>query len=205
MMPGVGTTCAFTFTPRFVSLNGVYRVSAETTFDDAIASNVDFVGKLYTLAGLSSTDFATDYTGYKHDAVAVLESVIDTSVVMYVPESVFATVPDPTVREYYPLVMVVDLGVQRNTQMVLPLINQVKDQIQATLGSTDPVSVITDPTKKVYLTDAEYEILVTARDANIQVLAPLSVQLKAAQDQITLLAAKVAAYEDLIKNLPAAQ
>jgi hypothetical protein len=198
MIPSAGTTCLFTFITKFSTINGVYQVTASTTFTNAIASGISFVDNLYTPAGLSVNDYNTDYSTYTNDAVCVLQSVTDPSVVYYVPESIFQTVPDPTINEYYNLILVVRLGVQQNTQAVFPLIDAVKDLVQASLGTTDPVRIMTNPGNKVYLTDTQYAALVAERASNIQVLSPLSVQLKAEQDRNTYLASKVAYYEALI-------
>ena len=201
MIPEVGATCKFTFTSNFATLNGVYRIRAETTFQDALISGIDFVQNLYVPAGLQQSDFTVDYSNYLPDRVAVLESVLDSSVVYYTPESIFLTYPDPTIKEYLPLILVVNLGVQKNTQVIYPLLDQIKDLIQSSLGTTDPLRVVTNPQNKVYLTDDEYNTLVIARQANIQTLIPLSVQLKKANDDKILLAAKCAAYEELIAQL----
>jgi hypothetical protein len=198
IVPSVGTTCAFVFTSRFTILDGVYKVRAEVTFTNAISSGVDFVENLYTPVGLSSGDFSTDYASYTKDRVLVLEAVADSTKVFYIPESLFAKVPDPTIKEYYSLIMVVNLGVHKNTQVVIPLIDSIKDTVQASLGVTDPVYVATNPDNKVYLTDTQYQALVVAREANVQQLVPLSVQLKQEQDRNTILATKVAYYENLI-------
>jgi hypothetical protein len=168
---------------------------------DAISSGVDFVDTLYTPAGLSQTDFDTDYANYVSDRVLVLESVSNSDVVLHIPESALLNVPDPTIREYYPLIMVVNLGAHRNTQDILPLIDNIKDLIRTNLGVEDPVSVMTNPENKIYLTEDQYQALVTAREANISRLAPLGVQLKQAQDMNIVLATKVAYYEALIAQL----
>lgn len=201
MIPTVGSTCSFEFLDKFSTLNGIYKIVAETTFLASISSGVDYVKNLYTPAGLNQTDFNTDFATYKNDAVAVLESVADSNVVYYAPESIFLKVPDPTIREYFPLVLVVDLGVQKNPQTVLPIIDQIKDLIQAGLGTTDPVRIVTDPNKKIYMTDAQYAVLEAAREANTSELIPLSIQLAKEVDKVTYLNAKIAAYENLIKEL----
>lgn len=201
MIPAVGSTCQFVFIAKFETLNGVYRVRAETTFADSASSGVDFLNNLYYPAGLTQVDFVADYASYKLDRVVILESVVDNTVVYYVPESAFLKVPDPTIREYFPLVLAVDLGVQKNTQSVLPLIDFVKDKITAVLGTTNPVKLVTDPGNKVYLTDDEYAILETARATNRDLLVPLSVQLQREVDKNIILAAKCAAYEALIGEL----
>jgi|APDee1175537692_1029409.scaffolds.fasta_scaffold11331_2 hypothetical protein len=201
MIPSAGSTCRFTFTARFSTLDGIYKTRAVVTFNDSIASGVDYVSGLYTPAGLSQADFNADYADYLGDKVVVLESIVDPDIVYYVPETVFLTIPDPTIREYYPLVMVVNLGVQRDTQKVLPVIENVKDLIRTTLGTTDPVRLVTSEQNKIYLTDAEYEALEVAREVNIEALSPLSVQLKQLQDINQILIAKVAAYEALLVQL----
>lgn len=200
MIPEVGATCAFTFTSRFATLNGIYRIRAETTFEDALASGVDFVANLYIPAGLASSDFNVDYSSYTKDRIAVLESVADSTVVYYVPESVFLTVPDSTVKEYLSLNVVAQLGVFANVQVIYPLLDQMKDLIQSSLGVTNPLRIIANPQNKVYLTDAEYATLEATREALTQAIMPLSVQLKAEVDKNTYLAAKVAAYEAVITS-----
>lgn len=199
MIPSVGASCLFTFITKFSTLNGVYRVRAEITFSDAVASGVDFVSNLYTPAGLSAADFNTDYPTYLSDRVTVLESVTDNTIVHYTPESIFATIPDSTIREYYPLILVVNLGVQKNTQAILPVLDSVEDIIKASLGTTDALRVVTNPENKIYLTDSQYQTLVDARAENVSTLVPLSVQLAQEQAMNTFLAAKVAAYENMIR------
>lgn len=201
MIPSPGSICRFNFTARFSSLDGIYKTIAVVTFSDSVASGRDFVSGLYTPAGLSQTDFNADYPSYLGDKVLILESVLDSSVVYSVPESVFLTVPDPTIREYFPLVMVVNLGVQKDSQKVVPLIDNVKDLIQSTLGTTDPVRLITSEQNKIYLTDEEYAALEEEREANVENLSPLRVQFKQLQDQNQILAAKIAAYEALLIQL----
>lgn len=200
MIPEVGTTCLFSFRAKFSTLDGVYRIRAETTFLDAIASKIDFVAHLYTQAGLSQTDFNNDYSGYLKDRIVVLESVVSSSIVIYVPESIFQKVPDPTIKEFVPLMLTVNLGVYENAQVIYPLLDHISDLIKASLGVTDPLRILTNTQNKVYLTNTQYEALEQARLTNIHTLVPLSLQLKQEQDKNTLLAAKVAAYEDLIKR-----
>lgn len=200
MIPDVGATCAFTFTSRFAVLNGVYRVRTETTFRDALASGIDFVTSFYIPAGLQQSDFEDDQLSYRQDRVVILESVINTNTVYYAPESTFATVPDATIKEYYNLILVSKLGVHQNTQVILPLLDQIKDLVESSLGIADPCYVTTNAQNKVYLTDAQYATLEATRQAQITQLIPWSVRYKQLQDQNTYLAAKVAAYEALLAN-----
>jgi hypothetical protein len=198
MIPETGSTALFTFKLRFDSLNGVYRIRAKTTFRDAITAGVSFGSNLYVPAGLAASDFDTDYPTYLTDVVAVLESVRDTSVVYYVPESVFATVPDPTIKEYFPLNAVINLGVFSNTQAIYPLLDQIKDLVQSSVGVTDPLYLLTNPDNKVYLTDAQYAAVEEARQENTQKLVPLKVQLDQALLALQIMSTKVSLYEKLL-------
>lgn len=198
MIPPPGTTCAFDFIAKFALLNGVYKVTSEVAFVDAVASGVDFVTNLYTPAGLSASDYSADYAGYVGDIVLILQSVSDEKVVVYAPTSTFRTIPDSTIKAYDRIVMVVDIGPQADTQVILPLRTAIQDYVRTQLGITDPVSVLTDPTKRTYLTQAQYDTLEQAREANKQALSPVSVQLQAALAQNAILAAKVAYYETLL-------
>lgn len=195
MMPEVGAVCRFTFIPKFNVLNGVYRVRAETNFQDAIASGINLVESLYTPAGLTQTDYNADYNSYLSNRLAVLESVLNTEVVYYAPESIFLNIPDPTVQEFYPLTLVVELGIQKNTQEILPLLDQIKDLIKTTLGSENSLRVLTNPQNRVYLTQSEYDSLIAKRQANINRLAPFAAQIRLLKQQNQYLAAKIQNYE----------
>lgn len=197
----IGTTYAFSFLPAFDALDGVYRVRAETTFEDSISSGVDFVRNLYIPAGLTDTDFKNDYINYKVDKVSVLESVVDSSIIYYTPESIFRTIPDPTIQEYYNLNLIVKLGAFKNVQDVLPLIQTLQDTIGSEIGVTDKIIVTTNSNKKIYLTQLQYQTLVDERNANINRAESLAVRLRNEQNLRLLLASKVAEYEALIAQL----
>lgn len=198
MIPPVGSTCRYEFKTKFSTLNGVYKTASATTFLAALASGTDFVENLYTPVGLTQADFDADYDNYTKDTVLVLQSVSDSSVVFYIPESILGKIPDPTIRPYLPLVMVVNLGVFKDTQQILPLINEVKDLIEVGIGSTETPYIVSNSTNTVYLTDSEYAAVEAARAANKAELIPLSVQLRMEQEKVTRLAAQVAQYEQLI-------
>jgi len=151
---------------------------ATMTFGTAVASGVNFVDSIYTRAGLSSSDFDVDYPSIKNDQVYLLKSVSNSDVLLHMPGSFFRLVPDPTVREYYDLMLVLPMGAFSNTQVVLPVVQQATDLIQSQLGISTPPSVLSDSTRKVYLTESEYEVIQAARDANKVALAPLSVQIE---------------------------
>lgn len=201
MIPSAGTTCKFAFKTNFSALDGVYTIISQTTFQNAVAAGIDFLANLYTPAGLSPENYNADYSGFLQDRVAVIQAVSDNSIVYYIPESILRLVPDPTIKEYYDMIIVVKAGAYENTQVILPTIDAITDTVRASLGVTDPAYVVTNTANKVYLTDSEYSALEAARQANIETLVPLSVQLQQARDDNTLLAAKIAAYEALIAQL----
>jgi hypothetical protein len=205
MIPEVGSTCLFTFSIRFSTLNGAYRIRAQTTFQDALTSGINFVNHLYIPAGLSQADFDADYRQYISDGIAVLESVKDNNVIYYVPESLFLTIPDPTIKEYLPLILVAELGVFENTQVIYPVLDQINDLMQSGLGVANGLRILTNPQNKAYLTQSQYQIIQDARDANIKTLVPLSVQVKTLQEEKAYLATLCAEYEAVIARLSTAQ
>ncbi len=200
MILNIGTTYSFTFVTDFQSLDGIYRVRAETTFSDCISSGVDFVSNLYVPAGRTSDDFKNEFVNYKNDKVAVLELVANSSVIYYVPESIFLNIPDPTVREYYNLNLLVKLGAFERVESILPFVESVQDLLSSELGVTDTIKVITNSKRKIYLTQAEYQNLVNERDQNINRATSLRVQLVNKEKEIAYLRSLVSSYEALIKQ-----
>jgi len=202
MIPEVNTTCLFTFAADFGALNGAYKVQATTTFQNALAVNSSSIQDVFELVGLTQDNYLSRYNEFLTDTVLILESVGSTSLTIYIPTTLLGgNVPDPTIREYLPLELVVDLGIQKSPQMVLPLITQIKDLIATHVGTEEAARLVTSRRNAVYLTDSAYETIVAARQSLIEEQTPLIAQLQTAQNTITYLSALVKSYEDKILAL----
>lgn len=151
-----GTTYALTFTTAFASLNGIYTATVISTFDDLVASGVDFMAGLYTPAGLTQDDFVADYPSLKGSQVYLCQVTTNPDVVYYIPETIISGTPDPTVKKYLRIILMADLGIHESVDPVVPLKTLVQDQVTALIGTTDSVKLGANDLKPVYMTDAQY-------------------------------------------------
>jgi len=199
MIMQAGTTYAITLIAKFNgTLDDNYTVVMTTTFEDAIASGVSFVDKLYKPAGLTSSDYNADYNNLTHNTVYVCQSVSDSTVLLYVPEYVISGIPDPTVRAYNRIILLVDLGVQQNDSKITPLISLFSDQVAAYIGMTNAVTPVTNSANKVYMTDAQYTSYRSALDANTTSLPSLTAQIRTLTAENNDLRDRLAAYEQAV-------
>lgn len=201
MLPLVGSTCLFSLATKFASLDGVYTVSALSTFNDMIVNNQDFVANLYTPAGLAKADYIADFSSYEGGMVAIVQSVVDTSVTYYFPESILAMVPDPTVKKYQQIYMAIVLGAFKDTSTYSWAKTQVDAIMTAITGTTNQVKFMANPDNDVWLTDSEYAALDATRTANIKATESLYTQLQAALEAQSALQARIKTLEEAIVAL----
>lgn len=199
-IPDVNTICAYTFAPRFASLNGIYKLSEILSFGESLKAGVNLVTRLYVPAGLTSADYLIDAGSYQNDAVLYLEPVNDTGVAIYVPASLLATMPDPMVGCYNNLAIGVSLGLFADQTQLNWVINELQAIIASVLG-------VTAPTVRLYSLGVEYmrvidyDALVAQRAAAMSAYKSLYQQL---QEQIALTSAAQAlnvAYENTLVTL----
>lgn len=162
----VGCICKLTLGKGFSELNGMYYVSLEMTFKDAIASSVDFMANLYTPAGKSASDYSADYNNYLDDVVLVCNPIDDRSVSYYIPQSLLIAPPDPTVKTYYRRMALIDLGIVDDPNTLLPLFQQLGQIATATTGILDCVTSLADTKSPVYKTQADYQAYLDQQAAN---------------------------------------
>lgn len=195
MLPHIGTTCLFKLTTKFASLDGIYTVNALAAFDDLIQSKVDFVTNLYTPAGLSKTDYATDYSTYSGSVVAVVSPVSDSTITYYFPEAVIRLMPDPTVKKYQNVYMAILIGAFKDTNTYTWIKTQIDDIVSSVTGTTNQTRFLANPDNDIWLTDSEYEALEATRAANIKAVVPLYEQLQTALTANAALQARIKALE----------
>lgn len=198
MLPHVGTRCKFALTTKFASLDGVYEVVSLGSFDDLIASGVDFVAKLYTPAGLAQADYIADYATYVGGVVCQVSPVSDSSTTYYFPEAILQLVPDPTVQKYQKVYIAALLGEFQDTSKYLWLKGEIDALISSVTGTTNQTRFMANPDNDVWLTQEEYDVIDAARKANIQAVNPIYLQLQNALALNTALQARVAALESAI-------
>lgn len=198
MIPAAGTTCLFTFTTPFASLNGIYVIMRTMTFETALATGVNFVASLYTPAGLSAGQYTSDASSYANQTVLQIQSVAATKQILYIPIGVLSQVPDPTVKRYSDVYLSIHIGPFADETVYTWIAGQLNDIASSVTGNTDTAQFYSNPADDVYLTHGAYAALSETRAANIKTITPLSVQKESLFKYIETLQAKVAAYEKTI-------
>ena len=199
-LPHIGSTCLFTLTPKFSSLNGVYTVTALAAFND-LAPNVNFVQNLYTPVGLTKQDYINDFSSYQNENVAVVNPVSDPSTTYYFPEAIIATVPDPTVKKYPNYYFAILIGPYQNETVLENLASEIGEMVTNTTGVTNPVRYLYDPAKSTWLTASQYQGIEEERQQNIKQADTLYTQLQNARATISTLQSQVDTLQQVIVQL----
>lgn len=200
--PHVGTTCKFVLTTKFASLNGVYTVVAVMTYEATIAAGVKYTDVLYTPAGLSSESFTADAPSFIGKDVILVQSPTDTSVTLYFPTPILATIPDPTISRYDDVYLSLHIGMFKDPGTYAWVKGQIEDILSSVTGQTINGRWMANPNRAQYLTDAEYAALDATRQANIKKITPLTVQI---QNQLKLIDQLQAQVDALTQTVIASQ
>jgi hypothetical protein len=176
-LPTLNSTCAYTFTTGFTTLNDIYTVDELMSFSEALKLGIDFTTYLYTPAGLAQSQYTTDAPAYQTDVVLHLMPVNTTGSELYVPSSLLATVPDPMVGCYNDLAIGVSLGLFENQTMLQWVINELNAIIGGVVGVSSPVKLYSLGVKYMSLTD--FAALEATRTAAQSPYATLYQQLQA--------------------------
>lgn len=202
MLPHVGTTCKFVLTTEFAALNGVYTVVAIMTYEATVTAGVKYADVLYTPAGLSSDAYTTDAPTFKGQDVILVQSPSDTSVTLYFPTPILATLPDPTVSRYDDMYLSLHIGMFKDPGTYSWVKSQIEDILSSVTGQTINGRWMANPNRAQYLTEAEYAEIDAARKTNVKQIAPLTVQI---QNQLKLIDQLQAQVDALTQTVIASQ
>ena len=161
-IPAVNSTCAYQFTTAFASLNGIYTLEEILSYNEAIATGVDFVVSLYTPAGLPATQFTIDASNYVNDAVLYLVPANSSGNAIYAPASVLSMVPDPMVGCYNNIAIGVSLGLFADQTQLTWIMNELNNIIGSVIGVTAPVVKLYSLGTQ-YMRVVDYDALVALR------------------------------------------
>lgn len=166
-IPVVNSTCAYKFTSAFASLNGIYTLEEIISYNEAIATGVDFVVTLYTPAGLLATQFAIDAPSYVNDAILYLIPANPGGIPIYAPVSILNAVPDPMIGCYNNVAIGVSLGLFADQTQLAWIISELNSIVGSVVGVTTPVVKLYSLGTE-YMRVTDYEALVALRvDARI--------------------------------------
>lgn len=210
ILPPPGSIAKYVFTTKFASLNGVYTLIASYSFETAVASGIDFVKNFYKPAGLSDDDFGHDYLNYRGKPVLELVAIgngTTSSSPIYAPQAALGAIPDLTVSRYQNLMITVKLPPMQDPSQVTYINDFLIQTVASVTGDTSSVSwKIADSKYDQYLTNAEYQDLLTAREAKIKQLDLYPQTIANLTQQIAELQNKLRVYEqNLIDSVTVVQ
>lgn len=173
MIPNTGAYAKFTFINKMDALNGIYQLIGIESFDDALNKGVDFYTLLYTPAGLTKTDWTTDYASYIGDDVYWLQPTDSSKASIPVPSGVLSQLPDISVGKYFNFNLVVNIGTYPSPDSLSYLATEINDMVSATTGEASNVYWTASGSTPIYMTKGEYNTLDAKRQANAKILTPL--------------------------------
>lgn len=195
--PYVGTTYAFEFTNNFATLNGIYTVLRVMTYDEMLEDSVD-LRELYTAVGLTEADLEPQVQLFRADKILKLSSIVN-STIWYIPHPLLNTEPDPNVREYYQLLLALDLGYYEQVKDIEYIKSVINDIAEKGLGlQSNPSDLFSHNSK--WMTEIEYNELKDERDTNKQTIINLFSENNRLRDELERVNNLVIKYEQTIVN-----
>lgn len=193
IVPGV--TYKLTFHEGFEELNGLYTVLQ-------LLSNEEMISQEYTLEdtylaiGKTEEEFDMDKPKYRDNTFVKILS-IETEVEYFISELMLLNIPDFSVKPYYNLGLLVNLGSFTHVDDVSGMSLTIKTVLETNYGIVSDPIVMTHG-KQVWLTDSEYlDILDTRAQLKQTIENPNSV-IKKQNQLITELLRRNAALETLL-------
>lgn len=198
LLPSIGETCKFVFKTKYVSLNGIYKVTSKYTFEELVDQGIDLFKEVYDKIGLDQPTYEADYDSFKDVSFVKLQSVTDEENITYITKSFLEKNPDPNVYPYLELAFAVNIGVFDNVSKI----EWIKDQIKQNLAKVTGEEIepdLFDLTEK-WMTTAEYKVIDDARQANISNISNHYMDKEALLKENAKLKTLVKYYEQTIIN-----
>ncbi len=132
----VGKIYRFRFVSEFAKLGwipgditqaidaGIYKVDKIMSYYDSVIGRIDLFVNLYEPCGVSKAVFDDDKKRFADTTIYRLVSPNDPSKVYFVPNIFIEGQPDASVLKYNKLLLMVDLGIQPNSDTVKALISE---------------------------------------------------------------------------------
>ena len=192
-----GWTYKFVFKPKFSELDGVYTITKIYSWTEVLNEQLSLFELLYAPLHISEAEYNEDIKTYKNEDILKLVSPSDGTEV-YVPSSILSHYPIYPVKEYYNLVLFINLGIYNEEHGLDFLKEQVGEEVKKTLGITDSPKLVA--TNKVYLTEPEYEEIQNERKRQASLVLNWFSSLKKLEKENNLLRAQRGAYRKLVEE-----
>lgn len=190
----------------FDAFNGIYLVERALVYTDIINEDIDIYELLYSKVGLQRADFETDISNHLNGIFYKLVSVTDQSVI-WIPEGLIKSYPNPDVQEYNLVALTTELGVFDDPATLVAIKQAVHDVVKARVGAAAEPNTAVVVYSTTWMTKEQYAAAVLAREearGSFTVPGDVKNYYKEFIDQQTANAALIAensALETIIANL----
>ena len=165
MYINIDETYNFVFKPDFNTLNNVYKVTQQLSYDEILATEINMVDSLYSRVNKTEEDWIADADGYRSNNFYKLEAMnIELEPdSFYIPEDILLVYPDPNIHKYGKISLMVDLGVFANEAELSTMLTDISNILETNHGiTTPPKTAIYDDT---WMSEDDYNVVVATRDA----------------------------------------
>ena len=199
MITTVNYVYYFTMSSTLSALDGIYRVSSILSYSEMVDQNLDLYELTYKPNSLTEEVFNSDLETVRIEKIMKLISVTDSTIVLYIPEHFFATIPDGSVQKYLQLGLAINLGVFADADQLSSVRSEVEQVVEAMAGVSNKTKVFT--VNSTWMTTADYETIDTARKAAITRTSNHFTDKVELVKQVDSLKTLIKYYEDTLKSL----
>lgn len=200
-IPTVGITYSFKFLPEYISLNGIYHVAKVMTIQEALMSGIDLVIDFYNKVGLDSNTYKNDLAMLEGTRIIKLlnPTTLSESSTIHAPMYYLSEQPDHNVKQYYKLVVGLNLGIHENPEQLSFIISNLAQMFSSSFGITNTPELF--EIDNVWMTLDEYKDLEDERKnlASDEIINYFSENVRLEKENSDL-RSRLAAYEEIIKT-----
>lgn len=138
---------------------GIYKVDSIMSYYDAVIGRIDLFVNLYEPCGVSKSVFDDDKKRLANTTIYRLVDPNDISKIYFMPAIFIEGQPDASVLRYNKLLLMIDLGIQPNSETVKTLMNDVNKTSHPAVDSLNNLSGMSELLKKVL--EKEYGLIPT--------------------------------------------
>ncbi len=188
-------TYKFSFVSDFSSLDGVYTVKKIYAYVELLDDNLSLL-PTYEAVGKTQADLENDVNMYRTQEIYKLVHPEDETIIWYIPEGLFSTVPNYNVKKYSDFAIALRVGIYPDEDKLIYVQNVLQQQLSAMLGFTNGPDIISVGEK--WLTDEEYKDAVADREQAAKTVVNYFSENIELRKQIDHLKDRCNAYEEII-------
>ena len=197
----LGWTYKFSFIQDFGVLDGIYTVVKVYSYEEFLSDGLSLVD-LYSLVAKSEAeleqDLQTEEFNYRNQEIYKLRNPENYTTVIYVPESIIASVPNFNIKKYSNVVVAMNLGLYPGEEDLAAVRSIMSEHMVSQLGYGDTPDLITIGHE--WLTEEEYNERHAIREQNKQDIINYFSECQKLTEANTHLSGIIDNYEKLFKD-----